>query len=122
MRNISDRDEGLRITEALIAARFQARDLMLASLVRARDQLIASTVEPTLRLRAAIDRAMSADRCIDRLFWLDLASSVITEQPEAEHVAMMRTASRRIHATFAVPYEDRLVAVRTLTRKVTPLA
>ena len=121
IRNVSNKDEGQLITEALIRLRLEARDIMLEHLAKARQQLLSTIADPDDRLRAMIDHSMESERQLDRIFWLEAAAEQIGERPEAEHSDLVRAASRRIHATFAVPYSDRLAAVRVLTRKVVPL-
>jgi hypothetical protein len=121
IRNVSDTDEGQLITEALIRLRLEARDIMLEHLARARQHLETSTTDPDDLLRAMLGRAMDADRQLDRTFWLEALAEAIVARPQAEHADLLRAASRRIHTSFAVPYCDRLAAVRTLTRKVIPL-
>jgi hypothetical protein len=121
IRNVSEKDEAQLITEALIRLRLEARDIMLDHLVKARDQLLSTTTDTKELLRAMIDNAMAAERQLDRTFWLETTANLICDQPEAKHADLLRSASRRIHATFAVPQPDRLAAVRTLTRKVLPL-
>jgi hypothetical protein len=121
-RRITEKHEAQAITEALLRVRLEARDVMLARLVHDRDVLLASGLEPKDLLRAALDRAMTTERRLDRLFWLTLASELIRDQHPEDHADLVRTASRRIHATFAVPYRDRLDAVRFLAEQVVPLA
>ncbi|MBW2464300.1 MAG: hypothetical protein JRH11_21805 [Deltaproteobacteria bacterium] len=122
VRNITEQDEGQHITEALLRVRLEARDVMLARLVEARDALLASTTEPDTLLRVVLDRAMGAHRRLDRLFWLDVAADLIRDREQAHHPDLVRSASRRIHASFVVPYRDRLAAVRFLAEQVVSLA
>lgn len=49
-----------------------------------------------------------------------LAAELIRDRRPEEHADLLRTSSRRIHATFAVPYWDRLDAVRFLAEQVAP--
>jgi hypothetical protein len=121
VRNVSHKDEGQLITEALLRLHLEARDLMLSHLAQALGQLRAATTDPDELLRAMIKNAMEADRQLDRLFWLGVAAELILSCPQVEQADLVRAASRRIHANFVVPYSDRLAAVRVLTRKVVPL-
>jgi hypothetical protein len=121
IRNVSNKDEGLIITEELIRLRLEARDLMLAHLVQAREQLRATTTDPDELLRSTIKCAMDARRSLDRIFWIDSAAELIAARPETEQTELLRMASRRIHSYFAVPYRERLEAVRLLARKVITL-
>lgn len=121
IRNVSNKDEGQLITEELIRLRLEARDIMLEHLAKERDQLLSAVADHDGRLRAMLDRAMASERQLDRLFWLESVADSIAARPQTEHAELLRAASQRIHATFAVPYGDRLAAVRMLARKVIPL-
>lgn len=121
VRNISQQDEGLRITEALLAARLEARDLLLEPLHRELASLQSLLSNAPDRIKAYLDRATTADRQIDRLFWLTAVVDSINAQAAQKHKALLQHASRRIHATFAMPYKERLAAVRFVASRVTPL-
>lgn len=122
VRNISHKDEGLRITDALLRARLEARDRLLVPLQRNLDILIQNISDPMPRLKTLVDRALDARRLVDRLFWLHAAADHIRRQPESRHTALLRFVSQRIHSTFAVEYGDRQAAVRFLCAEVLPLA
>jgi hypothetical protein len=122
VRNVSNQREGQAITETLLRIRIEARDVMLRRLIVARDRLLASTPNAHALLRDAVYRAMDTKRLLDRLFWLDLVADTIRDQDPERHTDLVKAASRRIHASFAVPYPDRLAAVRFLADKVIPLA
>jgi len=121
VRNIAQQDEGLQITEALIRARLDARDRLLAPLRRTRDSLLQSSADPIDAIKAMTDLALEADRTIDRLFWLGAVAEHIRRQPVSRHTAQLRFVSRRIHATFGVPPRDRQAAVRFLCSRVIPV-
>lgn len=120
-KNISNKDEGLRITEALLRLRCDARERMLAPLLEAHRQLLESLPVHRELLRAMIDNATAAPRQLDRVFWLERAAKCIIDRPDDEHNDLLRAVSRRIHSTFAIPYAERLAAVRFIARKVSPL-
>lgn len=122
VRNISQTDEALRVTEALIEERLAARDIMLERLARERADLQETSNEPDELARAAVTRAMKTDRLLDRLFWLEVAAKTIRGQDEAEQQRMLTAAAKRIGSFLSVPYRDRLAAQRMLARKVIPLA
>jgi hypothetical protein len=122
VRNVTEQDEGQAITEALLRVRLEARDVMLARLVEVRDGLRASTTDPDTLLRVALDRAMSAGRSLDRLFWLEHAADLILAREAPRHADLVRSASRRIHTVFAVPSWERQAAVRYLAQRVVSLA
>ena len=122
VKNISHVHESDAITEALIRERLAARDILLSGLRREREDLMRSANEPSLRLQSFIDRAMVADRAIDRFFWLASAGETITDQPELEHKPLFKAAARRIHCTFAAHREARYTAERVLARHVWPVS
>jgi len=90
-------------------------------LVEARRKLLQSTTSVEHQLRSMISRAMDSDRQLERQYWLDSAADLIGDQPPEQHGALVRSASRRIHACFSVAYDNRLAAVRLLSRKVVPV-
>jgi hypothetical protein len=121
VRNISQQDEGLQITEALLFARLKARDLLLQPLQNDLDCLLNAHDDPAALLSSLIDRTTTSERMIDRLFWLGAAADTINNQPLDQHSKMLRLACKRILAVFALPYTERLRAVRFITSKVIPL-
>jgi hypothetical protein len=122
VRNISHKDQGLRITEALLRARLEARDRLLLPLLRNLDILTQNISDPMQRLKTLVDLALDAGRLVDRLFWLHAAADHIRRRPESQHSALLRFVSQRIHSTFAVEYADRQAAVRFLCAQVLPPA
>ena len=121
VKNIAQQHEGLQISEALLRLRLDAQDRMLAPLLHTRDALINLGADPIETLKNLTDRALKTDRQLDRLFWLGAAGDYIRRQNRARHTALLRFSSRRIHATFAVPFRDRQAAVRSITARVIPL-
>lgn len=121
VRNMAQQNEGLQITEALLRGRLDARDRLLIPLSKDLNAILALITDPMECLKALIDRALQADRCIDRLFWLGALADHLQAQPPSRHAALLRFTSNRIHASFAVPHEERQAAVRFLVGKVIPL-
>ncbi len=121
VRNIARKDEGLRVTEALLRARLEARDRLLLPLQKYLDALTQNILEPMQRLKTLADFALDADRLVDRLFWLSAVADNIRRQPQPQHAALLRFVAQRIHATFAVDHRDRQAAVRFLCAEVIPL-
>jgi len=121
VRNIAQQDEGLRITEALVQARLEAKDYLLAPLRTALDAILRAVAEPQVVLNSLLSRIFTADRQLDRLFWLNAVAEHICSQPQAQHAQLLRTVARRIHATFAIPYRERQQAVRFLANRVLQL-
>lgn len=122
VKNISAKDEGWMITEALLRLRIDARDQLLVPLQRALDQTLRCFTDPLDTLKALIDRALAADRQLDRVFWLGGAANLIANQDDSRQADLLRFASRRVHGTFSVPVEERQPAVRFLCSRVIPLA
>ncbi len=119
VRNITERDEGLAIAEALWRARLDARD---RALVRLDDERRAVTGTPGERLRTFIDRALAAAGPLHRTFWLRAASDVILAEPSDLHGDLFHLAARRVTATFRVDPRERQAAVRVLASQVLPAA
>ena len=122
VKNISAKDEGLLITEALLRARLQARDWLLEPLQRNLDLIRQRFADPADTLKTLIDCALETDRQIDRVFWLGAAANLISDQHDSRRSALLRFAAQRIHATFSVPVAERQAAVRLLCSTVIPLA
>ena len=95
---------------------------MLASLTAEHDRLLDGHDRPTKHvLRDLIDRALGADREIDRFFWIDATAAVLHRQPNDEQVSLFRDIARRIHASFAIRERDRRTIERRLARIVWPI-
>ena len=122
VKNIAQQAEGWAIAEELLRARLAARDLALDELTRQRDALATERPEPEQRLVATIDRGLTAQRRIDRTFWLLAAADFISDLPGHQQRDFLRLAARRIHANQRAPHRDRLAATRFLFAKVLPIA
>ena len=122
VRNIAQQDEGLHISEVLLRLRLNAQDRMLAPLRQTRDDLTNLASDPIAAIKAMTDHAIKADRQIDRLFWLGAVADHIRRQHRVRHTALLRFASRRINASFAIPYRDRQEYVRFIYSRGIPLA
>ena len=89
---------------------------------RSLDDLLRLSSDPIDAIKSITDRALQADRHIDRIFWLAATADIIRRQHRSRHVALLRFASRRIHAAFALNYRDRQKAVRFICSRAIPLA
>ena len=102
-RNLAHVHEADAITLALVRDRLAVRDAMLAPLSAERDRLLEDQDRPTKQLLGdLIDRALDADREIDRFFWIDATGAVLHRQPHDEQVSLFRDIARRIYATFGI--------------------
>lgn len=121
VRNISQQDEALQTTEALLRLRLDAQDRLLVPLRRSLHELLQLDTDPVDTIKALTDSAFKADRQLDRLFWLGAAADHIRAQPDSSHSHLLRIASRRIHACFAARYRDRQDALRFICNRLFPL-
>ncbi len=121
VNNISQQDEGLQITEALLHARLDARDRLLAPLRKTLDSTLKLIADPIDTLNKLVDFALEPGRKIDQLFWLGAIADLIRDQPVSRHTALLRFTAQRIHAIFAVAHKDRQIAVRFICSRVIPL-
>ena len=121
VRNVAAQVEAEHTLRAMLALRLEARDRFLAPLVAARETLCADT--DLARVTAAcVDHALATPSPLDRLFWLETLADVLAARPPDERATRLAAASRRIHATFAVPLRERSAAVRCLVDRLVPVA
>jgi len=118
VRNLAEEAEGWHIAEALLRERLAAQDLTIAHLQRQRDELDEDGPQAIDLTKAFVDKALASARGIDRTFWLLATADVISDKDPAQQRPLLRIAARRIHATFAVPHDQRLAATRFLFAKV----
>jgi len=123
VRNVAHQDEGLQISEHLLQRRIEARDIALEILGSQRDAVLRRVTEPRDRVRSFLDNALTTERHVDRIFWLDAAASILATHAgsESERHDLFRSAARRIHTAYRVPYKERLAATRLLARKAVPV-
>jgi hypothetical protein len=120
VRNLHHVHEADAITQALLRQRVDARDHFLGPLLRERDQIL-SQADLNTRLDAFAHRLVSADRELDRIFWIDALVLVAPAQQDERDVFARRCA-RRIHACFALGTHERHRLVRILLRSLCPIA
>jgi len=121
VRNVSEQRERELATEALLRRRIAVYDRHLADLVVARDQAACAIPDPRNLVPYFTDRALAAERYIDRQFWLMAATDFIATMNLDQRQALFRLAACRINATHHVPHRDRLDAIRFLVDRVVPL-
>ena len=80
--NLAEQNEGLRIAEALLQARLEARDRILVPLQQTLDDLQKTKADSIEGLKAMTDFALADGRHIDRLFWLIAIADHIVKQEE----------------------------------------
>ncbi len=119
VRNIAHQDEGIHISHRLLQRRLEARDLALTFLEAERDTVLQHTSDGTDRVKTFVDNAMSTDRYLDRLFWLDATAATLATHAgsESERHDLFRFAARCIHCAFRIPHKERLAATRLLARQ-----
>jgi len=121
VRNIAQEDEGLKIADALLRVRVEARDLALTALRSSYDAVTRSSLNALEQLMAIIDRFLSSERTIDRFFWIDAAARTISAAASTDRDSLVRQAARRIHTSYRTPHRERLAAARRLITKVVSL-
>jgi hypothetical protein len=121
VRNVSDQRERELATEALLRRRIAAYDRFLTDLVTARDQAARGNPDPRHLVPYFTDRALAAERYVDRQFWLMAATDFICTMTIDKRQTFFRLAACRINATHHVPHRDRLDAIRFMVDRVVPL-
>ena len=111
-----------QIAEALWRARQDARDRALEHLEGLLDGERKAAAEPLVLTQRLADRVIGSQRRIDHAFWLRALADAIGAEDPGEHQALFRIAARRIHATHAVPHQQRLAAVRRLAAMILPVS
>jgi len=119
VRQITLRDEGLAIAEALWQLRLDAQDRALVRLDEAR-RATTGTAEDCVR--AFVDRALAGAGPLLRSFWLHAAAEVILAEPAEHRKNLYDIAARRACTTFRVDPRERQAAVRHLAAHLLPVA
>ena len=122
VRNVQHVHEADAITEALLRERLCARDRFLEPLVGERDQILAGAAGADVALDAMVDRLVGSERTVDRHFWLDAAKDLLAPQGDEQRRLLARRAAHRIHAAFRLRIGERDRLVRSLLRRLWPLA
>ena len=122
-RNLAHEHEALEIAHALWKNRSAARDLAFRHLHTQRQLILDQTPGhvPHALVAAFADRALDANRRIDRMFWLETTAETILAQPPSATEPLFHFAAQRIAATFRVNYGERLEAIRFLAARILPL-
>jgi hypothetical protein len=121
VRNTAEQREGELICEAMLRARIEAQDALLAPLVQRRILLEKDTVAAPEAVVRFVDSALDTDRYLDRLFWLSAAGDLIRHAPASDQPTLFRLGARRINAASRVSYRERLKATRWLAHAGLPL-
>ena len=121
VRNVAADIEGQHLAHALLRLRLEARDRTLAALTALRALVCAPDRPLRDVFTDCVDRALEAERSIDRLFWISALADLISPRPQAERDALFLDAARRIRTTFRVPLRERQHATLFLSQQIIPL-
>ncbi len=122
VRNLAYVHEADAITNALLDARLAVRDRALVFLNERREQIANDTGDVPAQLRSLVDEAMSAERSVDRFFWLGTVAELVSSYERDRRRELFRNVARRIHSHFRVGRHERAAAERVLLRRIWPLA
>jgi hypothetical protein len=122
-RNLAQEHEALEIAHALWKNRSAAQDHGFRHLHTQHQLILDQTPgqRPLDLVSAFADRALDANRRIDRMFWLETTAETILAQPPSATEPLFHFAAQRIAATFRVNYRQRLKAIRFLAARILPL-
>ena len=121
VRNIAEQREGELISEAMLRARLEAQDALLAPLVQRRNLVEKEANDASEIVARFVDSALDTDRHLDRLFWLTAAGDHIRDAAATLRPALFRLGARRINAASRVSYRERASATRWLAHTALPL-
>ena len=130
VRTIADHDEGMAISRALWGMRRLVRGELIGTLDRCRAAILAHAPTRWSAVARLIDRAVTSELQLERLYWLDAAAQEMQEvdrspgQRAAELACpqLFEHACRRILASHALSRPDRLQAMRFLASRALPIA
>lgn len=122
VRNVSDEEEGFAIASALFDRRVELRDLALIRLQCVRNHIAQREKDVISLLATLVDQATTADRFIDRDFWLRAVADAIRDEPAPDQRRLFLVAARRIQARHALAKRHRDTAVRRLAALLIPIA
>jgi hypothetical protein len=122
VRNIAEQREAELISDAMLRARLQAQDALLAPLLLRRRLVEEQSPAAPQALVRLVDYALDTDRHIDRLFWLSSAGDLIRHAPVSDRPGLFRLGARRINTASRVSYRERSKATRWLAHAALPLA
>jgi hypothetical protein len=121
VRNIAEQREGELISGAMLCARLEAQDALLAPLVQRRRRVEKDAADASQTVACFVDSALDTDRHLDRLFWLSAAGDHIRDAMASQRPALFRLGARRINAASRVSYRERASATRWLAHTALPL-
>jgi hypothetical protein len=122
VRNVSEQRERELVTEALLRRRVALHDRLLAGLIVDRDQAACANPDPAHIVPHFTDRAVAAERHIDRQFWLMAAADFSRTMTLDLRQAIFRLAACRVNAAYHVSHRDRLDMIRYLADRMVPLS
>lgn len=121
VRNLAEQREGELISDAMLRARLEAQDALLAPLIQRRRLAEKEATDASQTVARFVDSALDTDRHIDRLFWLSAAGDHIRNASASMRPALFRLGARRINAASRVPCRERATATRWLAHTALPL-
>ncbi len=121
VRNLANEREAELISDAMLRARLEAQDALLAVLLDRRRAIDEQATPVTETLSGLIDNAFATDLRLDRLFWVSEAGDLIRHAPAADRPALFRLGARRVNTAIRVPYRERQAATRWLAHTALPL-
>jgi hypothetical protein len=124
VRNVSAQVEGETLAKTMLALRLEAHDQAIAVLASLRAAVAAPSRDALEVTEDCVERALAADRVLDRTFWLDTLADQITERAvDADDRDRLYFASaRRINTTFRVAPRERQHALRRLADRLVTLS
>jgi hypothetical protein len=122
-RNLAQEHEALEIAQALWKNRCAARDHAFQRLHTQRQLILDQTPghQPHALVAQFLDRALDSQRRFEGMFWLEATAETLLTQPPPATEPLFRFAAQRIAASFRVPYQERLQALRFLAARILPL-
>lgn len=121
VRNLHHTHEADAILEALLRERLEARDRFLDPLIQRAQDILAANPDVGGALDAITDALTTADRELDRRFWIHTAAALLEPLDADQRTSLTRRVARRIHRAFGIPPRERERLARMLLRMLIPI-
>ena len=122
VKNVARKREGMALATTLWDERSKARDLVFGALIAKRNDLTKRDPDFDARLVKFVDEALSAERLIERHFWLGAVAELVLVAPVACRRSVFERVARQIHTAYRKPHEHREGALEVIAAKVLSLS
>lgn len=121
IRNKLEQAEGERITELMIQERLYLQEKILSNEKEKLKAISQKDIDVYETLKQMLNEVIHSERNLCQQFWIVTSVDLIKRQNSENQKKLIQFASRRIYATYSIPYKKRLEIVQNLTGKILSL-